>query len=56
MSMKPPFHGGNTGSSPVGRANDFNDLADGKAAAGRVDKIFFWNQPPAWPGFQAPAR
>ena len=22
-----PFHGGNTGSSPVGRANDFNDLA-----------------------------
>jgi hypothetical protein len=21
-----PFHGGNTGSIPVGRANDFNDL------------------------------
>jgi hypothetical protein len=23
-----PFHGGNTGSIPVGRTNDFNDLCD----------------------------
>jgi len=27
----PPFHGGNTGSSPVGRANDFKGLAEGTA-------------------------
>jgi hypothetical protein len=27
MSLFPPFHGGNTGSIPVGRASDFNGLA-----------------------------
>jgi hypothetical protein len=34
-----PFHGGNTGSSPLGCANNFNDLAQGFESVESQDQI-----------------
>jgi hypothetical protein len=34
--LSTPFHGGNTGSSPVGRANDFNALGEITLGSGRA--------------------